>query len=780
MMLGLCFLFSQVLTLAALPPLPVPTGGVTPQVAVKGLCGNEINARGEESQTSAKIDSKERPRFALIVGIDRYKSESIPATPGSARDATLMKEVLVGSYGFKDSPSNIRTLITEEATRARIISEFCNFLVAGAKANADKKPIAVFYFSGHGTRYANQERDVADSDAADGWDEAVVPFDSRDAGVYDILDDEIDDLSAELAEYSSDILFIFDSCHSGTVTRSDEVAREAPPNPANDKREEYVRRFPPSDVDRRRAEKIVTLAAALPHEKAYPKPDLQNGSMTFELAAAMRRATSTTTYRDLMREVRASVQASGGAKQTPFADGDELRPVLGESSSRADASFPITGGPSDGKIRIGAGSIHGVKQGAMLGIYSESATRLRGKDGFITYASVQTVGDRESVATLPKESENSNAGKVTPKSRVVLASPTFGGEAIALILDDPSVSATRGGIEPTLAEVGKQMTAESNPMVQGGLIEIVGQSKLKNLPPKQRPSRTITVKRGRFGTVFSDTSTLRLPAKCFPETGLFPKPDTDVFYLEASSPAVKGKPSPVFGEYFPAEDPSTPDRIVRSVSVYARQLMLLNLENSVSSLNDLVEVELEGLPIFLESQCQSDARKLVGWNCSDAAGPVAITNSRVRKGQAYRIRVKNVYMGPPMADLFVAVFIMTTDGKVQIVNRDSLASPLTSTKPLEFTRVATQPAGGETVKVVITTNKNDLEGLKLMEGITTRSSSEQSPLEKLLVKSGTRSAGDTSLSPSNPDSWGVKTMQISILAEKFVCSKGRPLEVTPR
>jgi len=235
------------------------------------------------------LKDTDTPRFALLVGISKYKHQENPPVPGAENDVKLMEDTLVENYNFPRDEKHIVTLKTAEATRDRITKEFKNFLIANAKTNSAKNPVIVFYFSGHGTQYKNQPEDTADGDALDGLDEAIVPYDSRDPQVFDILDDEIDDLSAELAKYSSNILFIFDSCHSGTVSRGN-LARETNPNPRNSARETYLRRFAPSDADEARRKKIVTLAAALPHQSAYPKLDLSGGLMTFHLAAALRRA----------------------------------------------------------------------------------------------------------------------------------------------------------------------------------------------------------------------------------------------------------------------------------------------------------------------------------------------------------------------------------------------------------------------------------------------------------------------------------------------------------
>jgi hypothetical protein len=107
----------------------------------------------------------------------------------------------------------------------------------------------------------------------------------------------------ELSQYSSNVTFIFDSCHSGTVSRGDLEARESPPDTRP--QPPYKCRFPPTGEDR--SQKYVTISAALPNQRAYARPKeiapVRNGALTYHLVAALRRASRQTTYRALMHEV---------------------------------------------------------------------------------------------------------------------------------------------------------------------------------------------------------------------------------------------------------------------------------------------------------------------------------------------------------------------------------------------------------------------------------------------------------------------------------------------
>lgn len=144
---------------------------------------------------------------ALIIGIADYPIQPLKGPLTDAENATrLAREI----WGFSDS--EILTLLNQEATRANIRNALQDWLVA--QTNPGDK--VFFYFSGHGHYQPDQN-----NDEADGRDETIVPIDvtysdGRFHGM--IVDDELDVFMGKLADREA--FFIFDSCHSGTVTRS--------------------------------------------------------------------------------------------------------------------------------------------------------------------------------------------------------------------------------------------------------------------------------------------------------------------------------------------------------------------------------------------------------------------------------------------------------------------------------------------------------------------------------------------------------------------------------
>ena len=88
----------------------------------------------------------------------------------------------------------------------KIVEAFKTHLVANAARH--KGAIVVFHYSGHGSHAPD-----ANGDEGDGEDETLVPVDSRDeeGKNFDVLDDELNVLFAELTAHTQNVTFILDS-----------------------------------------------------------------------------------------------------------------------------------------------------------------------------------------------------------------------------------------------------------------------------------------------------------------------------------------------------------------------------------------------------------------------------------------------------------------------------------------------------------------------------------------------------------------------------------------
>ena len=148
-------------------------------------------------------------RKALLVGINDYApvGPGGPDLRGCVNDVRDMANTLNALGIIPASPRLMRILTDERATRAAILNGIA-WLIAGAK----KGDTLVFHYSGHGSYVLD-----ASGDEPDKKDETICPHDYATAGM--IKDDDLAEVLGKLpAGVNLDV--VFDSCHSGSTTRS--------------------------------------------------------------------------------------------------------------------------------------------------------------------------------------------------------------------------------------------------------------------------------------------------------------------------------------------------------------------------------------------------------------------------------------------------------------------------------------------------------------------------------------------------------------------------------
>lgn len=155
----------------------------------------------------------------LLVGIDEYRSRYVQDIEGCVNDTQLLREFLISKLGFRDD--DIEILVNEQATEAAIRKAVQRWLIEDTQPG-DR---VFFAYAGHGTRVPDEE----DGDEEkDGMDEALAVHDVAPkepimfskpvipASGY-IRDDEVSRWIASL--HGRQVVMLFDSCHSGTISR---------------------------------------------------------------------------------------------------------------------------------------------------------------------------------------------------------------------------------------------------------------------------------------------------------------------------------------------------------------------------------------------------------------------------------------------------------------------------------------------------------------------------------------------------------------------------------
>ncbi len=265
-----------------------------------------------------------RTIYALLVGINDYQAP-VPKLSGCVADVKALEAYL---KSLPDTKLELQMLTDEAATKNNIVSGFRQHL-----SKAGNEDVAFFYYSGHGTREAADEAFWRSEPSH--CLQALVCYDSivqkNGQETYTLLaDKELRYLLHELSDTGAHILSIFDCCHSGDNTRSQEpkiaARRYAPQNRLTysvPKRpwEQFLFAdklsrdafFSQSIAELMPEGRYIQMAACAPDESAFEQDG--HGVFTSALLDVLKRAENKVSYYNLESRVRSMLK--NRFRQTP-------------------------------------------------------------------------------------------------------------------------------------------------------------------------------------------------------------------------------------------------------------------------------------------------------------------------------------------------------------------------------------------------------------------------------------------------------------------------------
>jgi Caspase domain len=377
---------------------------------------------------------------ALLIGIDAYAH--IRTLDGCVNDSRLVRQVLIERFGFPEA--NITQLLDAQARRDAILAAFD--ALASATGAGD---VVVIHFAGHGSQMRDRE-----GDEPSGFDSTLMPWDTgREPDVNrDITDDEVHLKLEALAARTPHITVLVDACHSGTVTRDAFGAktRSVPP----DLRPTSA--LPLSTVPDARqtrgasgasgwlplTDKYVLIAGCRDDEesKEYfpPEGGGPHGALTYFLCDALRKATPTTTYRDIFDVLAARVNAYN-AVQHPQIEGTADKVVFGVDDITPAPFATLTS--RDGQtVGLSAGQAMGVTVGSTYAV-QPPGTKQHDSTTMLGEIVVRTVTPFDATAEVTRESA---PGAVTAGARAFETAHAFGDGQLAVQCASPDVQAAFG------------------------------------------------------------------------------------------------------------------------------------------------------------------------------------------------------------------------------------------------------------------------------------------------------------------------------------------------
>ncbi len=772
-------------------------------------------------QNQVKSSQPEAPKFALLVGINHYKkykdiNVNIRDLHGTHNDVGLMKSLLA-DYGFKEdsagaasdkypcgqqtATSNVKTLCSEQATREGIRQGFRKQLIENAKnyfvaskmtaADRDQGAAIVFYYSGHGSKLPD-----LNGDESDGVDETIVAQDSDRNGVNDIIDDEFDAFYKELSQYTTNITMMFDSCHSGSITRDTDshtksVQRDIPTknnargtgNPTSDDGINI-----PGEVD------YVTISGSLPTQEsqedlftdAATKKDQWDGALTYNFVNLLRQNPGLT-YREIINLMRPAVAKFN---QTPQVEGDIDRQVFGGGSTRGAVSLAIVGEPQKIKktfdnqeteineIKLAVGAIVGAGKGAAIAVFGTKAddkTRRQIGSGIITSA-----GDFTSTAEVSLL--DANTKDIPANATVKIVSPSFNKDDKQLVALDVSPNGKGAGESKTVGEIEAKL--KDNALLKtvrtpNLLSSMTAQSRSANstVSTESKTDWNVAVVRGtyqdfKFGNPQPDYSKITKSGgkgdsddACRETTfvngkAVAPKDADEGFFLIDKI----GK-MPLYNLWYSADNPNAGKCLADALEKHARIENLRNLTSGGSELNSDVRVELVRLDSMDNinrdlAQCNAEKNTLAIKTDGDKA-------EQFKPNDLYYLKITNA----SDRNLYLYIYSLTTNGAINLIypiegSEASEKIPAGKTictiqKEIIFQTPSPEnaPPGLETLKIIAT--KQEFPPTLLTQPEISRKGVESSPLGQLLLQNSTgKRSNSVSFAVSD---WATKNINIEIV-----------------
>ncbi|NQV72263.1 caspase family protein [bacterium] len=330
---------------------------------------------------------------ALLVGINDYtpaaSSENFALRKwknleGAVNDVEAISAILQTRLGF----DSIELLRNQDATRSAIFSS-----IERLAAESQPGDVVLFYYAGHGSQMKNTA-----SREADGLDETIVPYDVT-SGAPDIRDKELRDAFNAILDRGALVTLIFDSCHSGSITRGipGGQTRYLAPSPlvvSDDSN-------PPRPEDRG----ALVLSAAQDDELASELLDADGkhrGAFSWALGQALLSGQGSASANSVFLQLRALMK-SKGMKQEPVIVGNEDRmsqPLFGGASSESNPHQVLVASIDDKDIFLQGGLATGIREGTEL--ISDAGAR---------YVVEQNLGMSQSIAVALEGAPMPTAGE---------------------------------------------------------------------------------------------------------------------------------------------------------------------------------------------------------------------------------------------------------------------------------------------------------------------------------------------------------------------------------
>ena len=319
-------------------------------------------------------------KLGLIVAVGKYPEFGRWKNLSSANDLKYLKAALIKN-GFEEK--NIDTLQDEKATKAAILKGLDDLY-----KKATKGDIVIFHFSGHG-----QQIEDDNGDEADGYDEALIPYDAKanyDPVSYNgqnhLRDDELGEKLALIRNKigaEGSLVVVLDACHSGTATRANEFSiSRGDPIPFQKPGYKAKNVLTMADLSKQAegyfaspkesSANMIVFSASSPNQVNYETKDADQigvGSLSYAFAKAISSLGKESDYKLLFEKIKVLIQVEY-PMQIPLIEGNTSQKVFSGNYISRDEIIPIQKWLNETTFIINQGVLNGIKRGSVIKVMS--------------------------------------------------------------------------------------------------------------------------------------------------------------------------------------------------------------------------------------------------------------------------------------------------------------------------------------------------------------------------------------------------------------------------
>jgi uncharacterized caspase-like protein len=259
--------------------------------------------------------SKVRKKWALVVGIDKFRDKGVPTLDYAVKDSSDFVAFLKDPDGGRFQPDRVQYLKNEEATLEGIREGLGRL----RKKDVQQDDLVVLYFSSHGSARNSDPNGMS----------YIITHDTNpndQAKLYATslqMIDLVQEINREIR--ARRVILILDTCYSGGATGArgiPSVWTASPPQAGAPASSAFSAAFQNLKIGVGRA--VITSARA--DEESFENQSLMNGFFTHSLIKALRESQGAGTLGTIFPKIRDEV-ASGaraiGQTQTPSSDFSE-------------------------------------------------------------------------------------------------------------------------------------------------------------------------------------------------------------------------------------------------------------------------------------------------------------------------------------------------------------------------------------------------------------------------------------------------------------------------